>query len=68
MAKDREDIMSPNMRKFIENWVFDMPNASPMSMRYNVVPKISKLVQVLQQCQLQDSAFRGVVVGMLRGS
>lgn len=58
-----QDKMNPKIREVIESWTFDMPNASPLSSNYNVCPQFSRLVDVLQSCETQDTSFRSVIIG-----
>jgi endoribonuclease Dicer len=58
-AKVKQDIY-----RTVKNWTFTMPNLDPTSRGFNVSPKITKLVQILQCFQQEGDEFRGVILGM----
>ena len=58
----KEETVPAQVQEFVDKWTFDMPNPSPKSSNYNVTPHFSKLVEILQSCETQDLAFRGVIM------
>jgi endoribonuclease Dicer len=52
-----------DIRDIIKNWAFTMPNLDSTSREFNVTPKFSKLVEILQSCKPSGEAFRGIVFG-----
>jgi endoribonuclease Dicer len=55
------------IRGTIKNWVYAMPNLDSSSKGYNVTPKFSRLVQILDSCKPYGETFRGIVFGKLLG-
>ena len=51
------------IRRTIKNWVYAMPNLDSSSKGYNVTPKFSRLVQILDSCKPYGESFRGIVFG-----
>jgi endoribonuclease Dicer len=52
-----------SIRGTIKNWVYAMPNLDSSSKGYNVTPKFSRLVQILDSCKPYGETFRGIVFG-----
>ena len=59
----REARIKADVYRVIKNWTFTMPNLDSTSKGFNVTPKVTKLVQILQCFQHQGDAFRGVIFG-----
>lgn len=56
--KIRQDVF-----RTIKDWTFTMPNLDTSSRGFNVSPKLSKLVQILQAFKLEADSFRGIILG-----
>jgi endoribonuclease Dicer len=56
--KVRQDVLGT-----IKDWTFTMPNLDTSSRGFNVSPKLSKLVQILQAFKVEGDTFRGIVLG-----
>lgn len=57
-ARIRQDVF-----RTIKNWTFTMPNLDSTSRGFNVSPKVTKLVQILQCFQKEGDGFRGIIFG-----
>jgi endoribonuclease Dicer len=58
--KVRQDVF-----RTIKDWTFTMPNLDTGSRGFNVSPKLSKLVHILQAFKVEGDTFRGIVLGEL---
>lgn len=56
-ARIRQDVA-----RTIKDWTFTMPNLDSTSRGFNVSPKLSKLVQILQSFKQEEDVFRGIVL------
>ena len=59
----KEALVRQNVHRSVKNWTFTMPNLDASSRGFNVSPKVTKLVQILQCFQQAGDTFRGVVLG-----
>lgn len=60
----REAKIKQDVYRTVKNWTFTMPNLDPTSRGFNVSPKITRLVQILQCFQQEGDEFRGVILGV----
>ena len=54
-----------SIKNTIRNWMFTMPNLDSSSRGFNVTPKFAKLLEILQACEPQGDAFRGIIFGII---
>lgn len=61
-AAKKEAAIRQSVHHSVKNWTFTMPNLDAASRGFNVSPKVTKLVQILQCFQQAGDTFRGVVL------